>query len=530
METDAPVFHRAAYTPQRIPHFQGNPFIEALPTLGGEADVLKGLLSLPEFEPEQRSWADHERFQMIMQLSNFMLPFERHLQLVYSVDSMMRQGYVGRLPHSVRSSSIFKKLHEKTLLAAQDGVTPQISSALIGMSGMGKTTTLKRFLARIPQVIEHSQYGLYQIPYLHIETPYDGASVVGLAQSIFRKIDMILPGANYAEQYMNGRSGAETLMNHAARLLHMHHVGLLVVDEIQNLANAPKNKKALMTLLVTASNELGVPILFVGTTKARELMSLSFRQSRRSCGFGIPSWNRMEKGDIGDGSDWAIFIRTLLSYQWVRNPTEPSPFLADLLYDLSQGIIDVAIKLFACAQVRAIMDQSETVSAQLLVDVSKRELGMLAPMVAALRQNDIVALQSFDDIEPVGLSDLISDTSSRYAGRRVIGADVTPSSEPYNQLLAGALESLGFETETARSLTESSIQAGAKNAVDGLQKALKHATSGPSRVRSKTSGREPQVTYEPGDYRNALQGDSGSALDSFEELNMLPDLDTQFAA
>lgn len=530
MENNAHEFDQATYSKQRIPHFAGNPLIEALPEIGNEEMLLKSLLNLPRFDPEQRTWAAHERFQLIAQLSSFMLPFERHLQLAYGIDSMIRNGYVGRIPHSIRSSQIFKKLHEKSLLNPTDGATAQISGSLIGMSGMGKTSTLKRFLGRFPSVIEHRQYGLHQIPYLHIETPYDGASVKGLAQSIFRKVDMLLPGANYSDQYLSGsRAGAETLMNHAARVLHMHCVGILIVDEIQNLLNSPKNKKALMSLLVSASNELGVPILFVGTSKARELFSLGFRQARRSSGSGIPIWERLERGEPGDNGDWDIFARTLLHYQWVRNPAEPTPFLTNLLYDLSQGIIDIAIKIFASAQTRAIMDSSESLSGALLADVAKHELNMIAPMVDALRRNDLRALQAFEDIEPLSLNQVITETQTRFSGRHVSGASVAPSSESYNTMLTGALQSLGFEQETADTLTKASIQAGAKNAVEGLEKALKQANSGRSNTSRRARKSEEEVkSYDVGDYRNALQQPHTNILESLSALKMLPDLNRLF--
>ncbi len=538
VESDACAFHKAIYTEQRIPQYAGNPLIEALPPLGDEADVLRTLLRLPNFDEAQRKWGDHERIAMVAQLSNFMVPLERHIQLAFSLDSMMRQGYVGRVPHSVRAQEVFKKLHEKSLIRATPDITPQLSASLIGTSGMGKTSTLKRYLSRIPQVIYHSDYGLYQVPYLHIETPYDGASVKGLAQSIFRKVDMLLPDAQYAKQYAEGNAGAETLMNHAARVLHMHCVGLLIVDEIQNLQNSPKNRQALMSLLVSASNELGVPTLFVGTSKAKNLLSLSFRQARRSVGFGIPLWERLDKASPSEAeggkegpSDWDVFFETLLHYQWVRNPTalQSKRHLSELLYDLSQGIIDVAIKLFATTQVRAIMDGSETITGQILADVAKRELGMLAPMIDALRRNDGAALQQFDDIEPISLSEIISNSEISYAGKQVSGASVTPDSRAYNQMLTSALQAVGFDSENAELLTAQSTKMGATNAIDGVQKALKHASSGPTAKRTTKDKPASLVKYEMGDYRNVIQPGEGSVLEEFRRLAMLPDLDSLFA-
>lgn len=546
METNhlAPSYTTAVYTAQRIPQYQGNPYIAALPPVGTEADVMQRLFSLPQFAAEQRSWSDAERIQMIAQLSSFMLPLGRHVQLAYALDSMMRQGYVGRVPHSVKSSAVFRKLFQqlttgKTFPTTGD-ITAQLSTSLTGMSGMGKTTTIKRLLSAIPPVIHHPDFGIYQIPYLHIEMPYDGASVKGLAQSIFRKVNLLLPEANYSEQYAKGsQSGAETLMNHAARVLHMHAVGLLVVDETQNLQNSPANRKALMTLLVSASNELGVPILFVGTSAARELLTGSFRQARRSCGHGIPSWENLTPGKNGEQGEWELFARSLLKFQWVKNPVEATPFLIDLLYQHSQGLIDVAIKLVACCQVRAIMDGSETITGQLIDSVAKTELGMLAPMIEALRNGNSEALQQFNDIEPLSLAAVLRQVEMNYSGRNVAGVSAKPGGVTFNHMVSTALETLGFSSEQAEQLAETAADAGAPNALEGVRSALSVATKGKrasasgSRKRKAAAGVNEVVLRDlrPGDYRNALNRPAGGTI--FERLGilgMLPNFETLFPA
>lgn len=532
METNSYHFHKAVYSPQRIPHFAGNPLIEALPLLGSEDEVLRRLLSEPSFDPEQRNWADHERVQMIFQLQNFMLPFVRHIQLVYGVDAMMRQGYVGRVPHSAKSSEIFRKLHDKSLLKSSVDITPQISGALVGMSGMGKTTTLKRFFSTIPEVIHHPEHGLFQIPYLYIETPYDGASVKGLAQSIFRKVDKLLPGADYSGQY-GGRStaGAETLMNHAARLLHMHCVGLLVVDEIQNLMNSPKNRQSLMSLLVSASNELGVPILFVGTSKSRDLLTLSFRQARRSTGLGIPSWENLKKGEFGDQGDWDVFSRTLLRYQWVRNEVEVTPFISDLLYDLSQGIVDVAIKLVSIAQMRAIMDGSETLTGQLLASVAERELCMLTPMIDALRLNDLQALREFDDVKPITIEELYAQTQPTSKGKRVTGMTIVRNHESSGRILEDAPGSAVLEQDMPAVMEAKSVNEGELNITGEFKLQTASAKSVPrvAKAKSKKHNNEPStVNLSPNDYRNAVITPNLSVLEALRELGMLPDLNKLF--
>ena len=523
-------FTEAHYTAQRIPQYKGNPFIEALPNLGDEDDILKDLARLPDFHEEQRGWTDAERMQLILQLSNFMVPLQGNLQLGYAVDAIMRQGYVGRTPRSKQSVGILNKLNNKGIcqLASTGELTPQLSSALIGMPGIGKTTALKRLLSRIPQVIYHLTIGFYQVTYLYIEMPYDGASVTGLAHSIFRKLDQLLPEANYYEQYCNSNKGAATLMNHAARLLLMHGVGLLVVDEIQNLENSPKNKKALMTLLVSASNELGTPILFVGTNKARKLLSLDFRQARRSVGLGIPSWDRLTKGTAEKPGEWEFFINVLLRFQWVREPLKVSPYITDLLFHYSQGIIDIAIKLFAACQVRAIMDGSERITGQLIDSVAHRELQMVAPMIDALRRNDIQALELYDDIAPLELDELLSQVQDSYSGPRVTGASTKPGSAEFTTMATKALAAVGYQPETALSLVESVSADGATDALDAVQKAIAKSKGGPKARRPAAAPPEPK-DLPPGDYRRAMTGTEGTVFERLGALGMLPDLDALFA-
>lgn len=519
----------AIYTEQRIPQYRGNPLIEALPVAQDEDALLASLFCVPEFSAEQRTWTKAERLQMIAQLSSFMVPMDRHLHLAQGIDALMRQGYVGRVPRTVESQRIFTSLYERqkagqTFSASASQLTAQLSASFIGIPGMGKTTAIRRILARFPEVIYHPELRLSQVPYLHIETPYDGASVKGLAESIFRKMDKLLPDANYAAQYSTGRAGAETLMNHAARVLHMHCVGLLVVDEIQNLENSPKNRQALMTLLVSASNELGVPILFVGTNKAEHLLSLDFRQARRSVGVGSMYWGTLRRGTEHAPSEWEDFLSVLWRFQWVKHPVPLTPEMSNLLYHHSQGVVDIVIKLFAVAQARAIHDGSETLDGQLIELVACNELAIVRPMLEAIRRNDPTALLRCKDIAPIGLDALMSDLGSRYTGRLVSGAIIAGSSPSFIPAVTQALTTVGFEQTEAQVLAEKVSDSA--NVLEGVKSALTHATSGTQRARR--SAKQPAVapSYPPGDFRNALRSDvtGDSVAARLRSLKMVADV------
>lgn len=189
---------KARYTPQRIPQYRGNPLIEALPPTASNEELVDMLFDLPEFEPSQRDWLTEERLQMVSQLSSFLQPMERHIRLARAFDTLIRSGYVGRAPSTPEHVAIFQALYEalkagrafKELL--QDIDEKQLSSSLVGMSGTGKTTAIRRIMRGYPRVIHHETHHIYQVTYLHIEAPHDGMSLKGLAGSIFRTIDRLV--------------------------------------------------------------------------------------------------------------------------------------------------------------------------------------------------------------------------------------------------------------------------------------------------------------------------------------------------
>lgn len=115
----------------------------------------------------QRQWPVTERIQMLGSLTSFMLPMAKHVKLCYALDSMLRRGYVNRAPKTVGHSQVSQDLYEmqqRVVGSARTGVavqpalpkdlmlSPAISTALVGISGMGKTTTVRRFCAMLPEV------------------------------------------------------------------------------------------------------------------------------------------------------------------------------------------------------------------------------------------------------------------------------------------------------------------------------------------------------------------------------------------
>lgn len=490
----------------------------------------------PPFAVEQREWETYERMHMLVELKNFMVPLSRHIECCRSIDSLHRGGYVGRAPLTPEHTKITQGIHglqtaKKTFTQAANTHTPQLSTSLIGISGMGKTTLIKRWFSRIAPVIHHPDLHVYQVPYLHIEMPSDGASIKGLAHAILQKLDELIPGANYYEDYaIKGRPGADTLMRSVARLMHRHYVGILVCDEVQNLANSRKGQQTVMTELVSACNDLKVPILFIGTTKANKILSLDFRQARRSCGHGISSWERLPSSvPEGHVNEWKEFIEVLWNFQWVRNPVALSEPLLTAMYRFSQGIIDVAITLFASAQARAMLDGSETITTTLIAKVFMEELGPLHKPIDALHFGDFEAVAQFDDISSeCNLSGIIDKMALRAQSKASALYRVTSEDPSYETRIAAGLVAMGFGPEEAASAAQSTVVKNQKmTLIEGSKKAMA-LLSVPSkvpkaRVNSKDAAHEETDSFDarPGDFRRAISAARESGEPILHEMKRL---------
>lgn len=547
-----PAYVKAIYSEPRLPRLQKNPLISALPKPLSDELMADALMFAPNFHKDQRDWENHERIQQIQGLASFMVPMKNHVQLARTVDTMLREGYVGRAP---RTKALVENLqsiyeHQKTGLSfAQTATTAPTtgSAALIGLSGMGKTTALKRWLATYPRVIHHEEINVVQVPYIHVDMSSSGDSVKALAIAVISQLDSLLPEHGYHKLYLSntGRTSTDALIHTVGRLLCIHHVGLLVADEVQNLCNSPKGAQVVMTQLVTMCNMLSVPILFIGTNKAAKLLGADFRMARRSTGVCIPPWHRMLRYDDGSEnspdeaafelqSEWASFVAVMWQYQWVRTPLKLTNEVLNTLYSCTQGILDLAIKLFAAAQVRAILDGDEVLSVALLERVYKENFHLMHEMLEALATNNHRKLEKFEDVRPLELPTIVQSLESTAKIQRAAkiqhAANLRskPKDETFTLQVAAAAMASGQDEVTSWALAkEIEAEGKVKNMPEALR-ALAAKTMPKKRTgkHDAANGKAASVVYpdfseRPNDYRRALMLAEKEGTAVFQKLRVL---------
>lgn len=525
-------FVEAVYTPQALPEYQGNPLIEALGPQCDLDDIMRELTVAPAFSPSEREAPTDQRLHMLRRLHNFMVPTQSNVLLFQRLDTLIRRGYVGRRPYTAeaiaRQNAAYQRRASGGGLSQErhDYVLPLLSSTLLGLPGTGKTTTVRRSLAPLPRVIHHPSLGIYQVPYLHVQVPSDGKSVKAFAHAILRQLDDLLPGNNYLLNYaIKGRPGTDALMHSVASVLQSHFVGLLVCDEIQNLANSPKGEAVLMSEITSACNDLQVPLLLVGTNQARDVLFRDMRQGRRTIGCGYDYWDRLHfPADGSTESEWEAFMTALWSFQWVRKPVALNPHILRLFYDYSQGIIDLAIKLFAACQAQAMVDEAETLSLSLVHAVYEREFAPAHAMLDALRRGDHQALREFPDLKPLSLNILLDRAALQSHAKTLIQGMADTDPREVAARIASTLETAaGVDAELAMSTAEDLIAQGkAPNAQTGVREALKLITP-PKRPRSKQVEEIAAMDFSnhPLDYRRAIAEAAKAGTTVFAQMKRL---------
>ena len=345
----------------------------------------------------------------ILRLFRYFQPLEQHIDIERRFSCCIRQGYLHRSPLSPEYALALAEGHKAIKSGSYDlPIAYNLTGAgftIIGLSGVGKTSAVVRILSLYPQVIVHSRYRdvplvMKQIVWLKMDCPHDG-SIKGLCMGFFEAVDRVA-GTNYFEMYAKRATTVNIMMQRMGQIARLHCVGVIVIDEIQHLILAKGGGSTkMLNFLVTLVNTIGVPVVLVGTTLAMSVFQSEFRQARRSSGHqGDMLWDRMK-----NDTSWDIFVSTMWKNQWTRQASPINDEFKNALYHESQGIADIAVKLYAMAQIRVIGLQTDFITPKDFSIVASEKLGLVKPALEALRSGDKKRIAAIGDIAPISVDD-----------------------------------------------------------------------------------------------------------------------------
>jgi hypothetical protein len=444
----------ASYLEQELTGYQDNPFIEALPAIMTEDEVMEALARDPPYDQTERTLPSHLRLHAIQNALQCFAPLPVHLDLEQRFSRMIRAGYQMRNPVERNFwrnlDDNCQKLNLSTAVVPNTAHSIPLGFTIIGFPGVGKSTSVEAVLSLYPQVIYHNRYrdrelNVAQLVWLKLECPHDG-SIKGLCLNFFQSVDDLL-GTNYKKNYAGVRRTTDELLPQMARLAALHGVGVLVIDEINRLSGTKSGGASkMLNFFVQLTNSIGVPVVLVGTFKAKSVLSGEFHQIRRGTGQGDLVWDRMEKGEWVEENDkedaaatqkpgvWQLLIESLWTYQYVNVPCPLTKELSDALYEETQGITDFACKIYMLAQVRAIVTahspEAEIITTDIIRSVARDSLRQAQPVLSALRRGDDQYLSTVPDINPINADDFILEARKELPKEGEPVATKNPDNDP----------------------------------------------------------------------------------------------------
>ena len=310
-----------------------NPFLAALPEMLPRNEFLSATRSTPGLPHDLPQMFSEERRQSLPLLASLFVPLDYMYAVYDQLYRAIRETYTTR--------TTMEEIRQiNSLFCGKENVsyaTQAASGSILGVPGIGKTSTIRRALETMPQVIEHTEYmgqPFYckQVLYLRIECPSD-CSVKTLALNLLSAPDRAI-GSDYLHQLISLRSIAASAVATQVKILCMtHHVGLLLVDEIQNaVETAQRNRqiKPLLKFLVELTNDTATAVYFVGTPVAEQLFVSQEHLKRRTRGIRLLPLKP-------DGT-YRRILEQLWLYQFTPQQAPLTEKLSNKLFDHSGGI------------------------------------------------------------------------------------------------------------------------------------------------------------------------------------------------
>lgn len=408
----------AIYHPQTVRAYRNNPFIEALPPILPREQAQELMAFYPEYDEEDRHACAIDAEHMASTLSAIRHPVGIHGELYSRVSRLMRNGYMSRNP-ALRTFQAEINAREALLTGAGGPpdalLPPQVrtiggytlpgSSAatangltFLGTSGIGKTAAIDMVLGLFPPLILHHEYrgsplSRVQIPWIKLDVPSDG-SVLALAEAFFHNLDLVHHTAglhaDFYDTYLRSGVTEKRVVTRIARVAAQVGLGLLVLDEIQDLS--PAKSRRLLSFLVQLANTVGVPVVLIGGLDAYPLLSQQFRQARRGATEGDLVVSNAEPG-----SRWRSFCEILWKYQYTRQRADLTDAHVEVLYEVSQGITEFLVIAFKLAQIRAISTNRPKITPGIIRSV-KDSLAQAAPALTAVRRKSSFVLDRLSDL------------------------------------------------------------------------------------------------------------------------------------
>ena len=342
-------------------------FTTKLPEMKSGNELISALSIIPEYDETICQQNQAVRLMALSDLYQIYIPSQMSLE-IYSklylalLRSMQKKGTQMAIKQRYENYKAIQQQSYSGILGGSDSFT------IIGTSGIGKSSAISRAISLITEnrIIETDKPYTKIIPCLIVQCPFD-SSVKGLLLEILRKVDEEL-GTDHYIHAIKSRASTTDMLIGAVSSIALNNIGMLVVDEIQNVANS-KNGKSLIGALTQLINNSGISICMVGTPESTVFFEQAMQLARRSVGL---QYTTMKYDEY-----FQSFCKIIFKYQFLKNRTEITAAITEWLYEHSAGVISVVVSLIHDAQEIAILTGKEVLNLDTLNEAYQQRLSLL---------------------------------------------------------------------------------------------------------------------------------------------------------
>lgn len=352
-----------------------NKVIKQFPEMLSGENLINKMQVLPKYDRKFReNGSVTERLIKLSDLYNIYIPSQMSIEIYNKlylgiVRSLQKKGETLTIKQYNSTYKTIQNIKNKTGDQNYNGIMGGADSfTIIGTSGIGKSSTISRALnlIRANYMIEIEKPYTRILPCLIVQCPFD-SSVKGLLVEILRKVDEQLGTSYFKSATIGNRTTTDMLIGSVSQIC-LNHIGLLVVDEIQNVVNS-RNGKNLIGSLTQIINNSGISICMVGTPESERFFEQAMQLARRSIG--------LKYEELNYDSQFKNICTILFSYQYTKKYSEISDQIIESLYQYSGGNISVIISLIHDAQEISLMNGREILDLISLEEAYKKRLSML---------------------------------------------------------------------------------------------------------------------------------------------------------
>ncbi len=341
-------------------------FIKELPEMKSGEELIEELSIFPDYNDSIRQESQTVRLMRLSDLYRLYVPSNMSTEIYAKLylallRSLQKKGTQVAIRQKYQNYNRIQNQDYRGIIGGSDSFT------IIGTSGIGKSSAISRAIELITEnrVVEIEEPYVKVIPCVVVQCPFD-SSVKGLLLEILRKVDEEL-GSSYYKNAVRARATTDMLIGSVSQVA-LNHIGMLIVDEIQNVVNS-KNGKSLIGSLTQLINNSGISICMVGTPECNPFFEQAMQLARRSVG--------LQYQNMAYDAYFESFCKILFEHQYVKNRTEISSAIIEWLYEHSSGILSVVVSLIHDAQEIAILSGKEILDMEMLNQAYNQRLSFL---------------------------------------------------------------------------------------------------------------------------------------------------------